>query len=109
MKYRSSLSYPTREDWLKSDLRKKFVTWFADLTTLQNARVFLLNNNKVSHPTELPGYFQFVRDVFYFILRNGYAGAVPLIESDRDLFKGRGFSGDVLRSLALLQGIRILP
>ena len=107
MHYRSSLAYPTREDWLKSDLRKKFVTWFDDLTTLQNARVFLINSNMVDGPRQLPGYFQFVRNCFYHIRRAGYAGAVPLIESDRDLFKSWGFSGFVLAGLARLQGVRV--
>lgn len=101
MEFRSSLSYPTYEDWLRSDLRKKFVTWFADLTTLQNARVFLLNTNSVPSVRDLSGYFQFVRTVFYRIRH----GETALIQTDVDQFKGWGFKGRVLSSLALLQGM----
>lgn len=105
MRYRSSLAYPTREDWLKSDLRKKFVVWFDDLTTLQNARLYLLRNGNVSTVRDLPGYFQFVRNTFYHIRNSGFAGAVPLIQADVVQWKQFGFSGEVLSSLALLQGV----
>lgn len=88
---------------MKSDLRKKFVIWFVDLTTLQNARVFLINSNKVSTVRDLPGYYQFVRNVFYHIRR----GETNLIQSDVEVWKGWGFSGNVLRGLARLQGVRV--
>ena len=55
----------------------------------------------------MPGYFQFVRNVFYHIRRAGYAGAVPLIQADVVQWKQWGFSGNVLRDLARLQGVMV--
>lgn len=76
---------------------------------IQNARVFLLNHDLVSSVAELPGYYNFCKRVMFHIRDSGYAAALPLVESDRDLFVSRGFSGVVLRDLARLQGIRIQP
>lgn len=45
--------------------------------------------------------------VFFHIRGSGYAGAVPLVQQDVELFEAWGFRGDVLRGLALLQGVAV--
>ena len=70
---------------------------------VQNARVFLINSNLVGSPRDLPGYYDFVKRVFFHIKNHGHANAVPLIEADVAQFKQWGFSGNILRDLARLQ------
>ena len=107
LRYRSTRLHPTYEDWLNSDVRRKLVILLSDMTVLQNARVYLIRNNLVNGPRELTGYYDFVRKVFHHIRKNDYAAAVPLIEADLLQFKEWGFSGPVLCSLALLQGVNV--
>jgi hypothetical protein len=74
---------------------------------LLNAKNFLIKRNAVGSVALLTGYYDFAKRVFFHVRDSGYEEAVPLIQSDVELFKSWGFSGRVLRSLALLQGIVI--
>jgi hypothetical protein len=107
MEFRSTPQYPTYHDWVRSPVYSRLWTLMFWKLVIQNARVYLINSNLVTGPRDLPGYYDFAKRVYFHIRNSGYAGAVPLVESERDLFKGWGFSGVVLRGLALLQGVRV--
>lgn len=74
---------------------------------LLKAKNYLINSNLISSTIQLPGYYGFSKRIFFHLRDVGYQAAVPLIESDRNLFKSCGFNGDVLQGLARLQGIQI--
>lgn len=88
-------------------IRERLGVLLSFAVVIQNARNFLINSSLVSNVTQLPGYYDFAKRVFFHIRNHGYAGAVPLIESDLVLFRSWGFSGVVLRGLARLQGVLV--
>jgi hypothetical protein len=72
---------------------------------IQEARVFLINQNLVTTWLPLTGYYDFVKRVFWNIRNNGHEAAIPLVWADLALFVSWGFSADILKSLAKLQGL----
>jgi hypothetical protein len=72
-----------------------------------NSKNFLIKTNAVASVALLPGYYDFVKRVFFHIRDSGYQTAAGLIQAEADQFKSWGYSGRVLRNLALLQGIVI--
>jgi hypothetical protein len=74
---------------------------------LLNAKNYLIHQNLVGSPVPLTGYYDFAKRMFFHVRDSGYEAAVPLIQSDIELFKSWGFSATLLKSLALLQGVII--
>ena len=74
---------------------------------IQEARRFLINSNAVSQVVPLPGYYDFVKRVFWHIRDSGYVEAVPMIQADVTQFKAWGFNGELLHGLTLLQGVAV--
>ena len=99
----------SRIGFRSTDPQSGFWTLLQWKLAIQEARVYLINSNSVSQVIPLPGYYDFVKRVFFHIRDQEYTGAGPLIQADVDQFKSWGFSGELLAGLALLQGIRIEP
>jgi hypothetical protein len=92
---------------MSPEIRRRLWVLMGWAVVLQNAKNYLVGCSLVRSPTQLPGFYDFSKRCYFHLRNVGYPAAVPLIQSDVELFKSWGFSGDVLRSLALLQGIRI--
>jgi hypothetical protein len=105
MDFRSTPQYPTYESWVQSPLYQRLWILFEWKLVVQQARVYLIGSNLVSGPRDLPGYYDFAKRVMFHIKNVGAAAAAPLIQADAKLFKSWNFSGQVLASLARLQGI----
>jgi hypothetical protein len=90
---------------ISPEIRRRLWILTGWAVVLQNAKNYLLGSNVVRSPTQLPGFYDFSKRCYFHIRNHGYAGAVPLIQADLNLFKSWGFSASVLQSLALLQGV----
>lgn len=68
---------------------------------------FLINNNLLLNPSDLAVWYSFSRRIFYAFRVGGLAEATAVAAARRDLYVSWGFSADVCRRVAGLQGVLI--
>jgi len=73
----------------------------------RTAKKFLISQRLISWPTQWPAYKAFVRDLYIAIQTGGPNFGKSRAEEMISTMTGWGFSADVLRSLAALQGINL--
>jgi hypothetical protein len=88
-------------------IREVLWTIFKERLIYLEVRNFLVHHNLIGSPLSLPPYYEFARRVYTHIHRVGYSNSVPLVQADINEFAAQGFPVDVLRSLALLQGLTV--
>ena len=73
----------------------------------RTAKKFLISQQLISWPTQWSAYKAFVRDLYIAIQTGGPDFGKSRAEEMISTMTGWGFSADVLRSLAALQGINL--
>jgi len=74
----------------------------------RTAKKFLISQQLISWPTQWPAYKAFVRDLYIAIQTGGPNFGKSRAEEMISTMTGWGFSPDVLRSLAALQGTNLI-